>query len=120
MALITCQIMRHEKIRHLETLGEIGEKLENLRADQHIERGDGLIECDHGGFRDQCSCNRDPLALAAREFPRQTPRIGSGQSDLLQNPGHLASTLRVEGGELNRKNGSPISCSTVHLGSKLP
>ena len=48
MALITCKSCDTNKYATFETIGEIREQREYLRADQHIERGYGLIECDHG------------------------------------------------------------------------
>ena len=55
-----------------QPVAEVGEQVEDLRADRDVERRDRLVEDDQRRLDDQRAGDGDALALAAGEFVRCT------------------------------------------------
>ncbi len=70
------QVVTNKEIADAQLLLQVFEQGDDMRLNQYIKSGDGLIEDDQLGFRDQGTSNSDPLALTATELVRkQTYRI---------------------------------------------
>ena len=67
-----CQVVRDEQIGDAEFLVELGEQVEDLRADRDIERGDRLVGDDQFRPGDDGAGDGQALALAAGKFYADT------------------------------------------------
>jgi hypothetical protein len=74
--------MRDEKICRGGAKLEVGQKLEYLGSDEHVESADRLIEYYDERTRDECSCDACALLLSSREFVRITSREIVIQTDV--------------------------------------
>src|ERR1022692_1920646 len=54
---------------------QVGEQVEHLRLDGHVEGGDGLVADDQLGPERKRAGHADPLALAAGEFRREAVEV---------------------------------------------
>ena len=59
------QIMADEQVGHAKALLQIEHQIEHLGLNGHVQRTHGLIGHDELGARNQRTCNRNALALAA-------------------------------------------------------
>ena len=62
------QVMGDEEVGDAALFLEVAQQVQHLRADGHIQRGDGLIRDDEFRLHDQGAGNADALALAAGEL----------------------------------------------------
>ena len=66
------QIVRDEQVGQAALLLQFRHQVEHLRADRHVQRGDGLVRDDELRLHDQRTGNADALALAAGKLMRET------------------------------------------------
>ncbi len=64
------EIMRDEHQPHMEFALQLGEQMQDLRLDRHVERGGRLVGDDQIGPAHQRHGDHDALAQAARELVR--------------------------------------------------
>ena len=69
------EVMGDEQVGQPEALLQIGEQVEDLRLDRHVERGDRLVADDQRRVDDQRPRDGDTLALAAAEGMREAPQL---------------------------------------------
>ena len=67
------QIVGNKQVSQLILLLQIFQKIDDLRLNAHVERGDRLVADDETGRNNERSCNTDSLALPGGEC------LGSGQ-----------------------------------------
>ena len=75
------QIMADEDIGQPEFLLDIGQQVQHLRTDRHIQRRNRLVEHQNFGPQHQSARNGDALALAARKHMRIAGRMFGAQAD---------------------------------------
>ena len=89
------QIVADEEIGEIEPLLDVGEEVQHLRLDRHIERRDRLVEHQDGRRQHQRAGDGDALALAAREHVRIAVVMLGPQADIGH---HFARPLGALGG----------------------
>ncbi|MDT4866202.1 hypothetical protein FQZ97_1010450 [compost metagenome] len=62
------QVVGYEQVGEPELALQLGDQIEDLRLDRHVECGNRLIEDDDRRIEGEGPGDADPLALAAREF----------------------------------------------------
>ena len=87
--------MRDEDVGQAQALLEIGQQVEDLGLDRHVQRGDRLVADDDLRARSQCAGDRQALALAARELVRVACLRVGGQPDQTQQLGYAGLALRA-------------------------
>ena len=84
------QVVGDEDQRHAELALEVADEVQDLGLDEHVERRDRLVGDDQVGPERQRRCDRDPLALPARELVRAGSRRGAAtarRSRAARSPG---------------------------------
>ena len=81
---------------------QLVQQVEHLRLDGGVQRGDGLVREQHGGFHRERPSNGDALPLTAGQRPRSGARGGGVQMDGFQQVG---DPLRI----------APPQCIGEHL-----
>ena len=84
--------MRDEEQREVELRTEIGDEVEHLGLDGHVERRDGLVGDDEARVGDDRARDPDSLTLSPRELVRVAVEVGRVEPDALQHlldPGPL-------------------------------
>ena len=71
----TDEVVRDEQERERQPILQLGEQVEHLGLDRHVERGDGLVEHDEVGLERERPRDPDALALAAGELVRVAGRV---------------------------------------------
>ncbi len=64
------QVVGDEQVGQAELLAQVGEQVQDLGLDRHIERRDRLVADDELGLDRERAGDADALALAARELVR--------------------------------------------------
>jgi len=64
------QVVADEQVRQAELALQRDHQVQDLALDEDVEGADGLIHDDQLGAKRQGAGDRDPLALATREFVR--------------------------------------------------
>ena len=87
------EVVRDEQIGEAEVALQRLEEVDDLRADRHVERRDGLVEDDHLRVEGERARESDPLALAARELVREAVRVFGAEAHRAQQLVDPAATL---------------------------
>src|SRR5262245_58172795 len=89
--------MADEEHGEAEALAEISEEVDDLRLHGDVEGGDRLVADEQLGPQDQCTGDRDPLTLTARELVRAAlERLGGVEPDPLeQRRDHRPALRRI-------------------------
>ena len=74
---------------------ELVHKVQYLRSDGDVQRGDGFVRDDEFRLHDHCSGESHALALAARELVRIAGQVLGQQADGLDYPFHLADAVSL-------------------------
>ena len=77
----SAEIVRDEEEREAQLLLQADEKIEDLRLDRDVERGDRLVAYDEFGVEREGAGDADALALAAAELVRVAPFGRGGKAD---------------------------------------
>ena len=103
------QVHDHDRVAHVRDGGEvvgdeqvgqtqlglqIAQQVQDLGADRHVERGDGLVEHDQLGRQRQRPRDGDALALAARELVREEVGRAVRQPDEIEQVAGRAGAPR--------------------------
>ncbi|MNT66135.1 hypothetical protein D3C72_2041740 [compost metagenome] len=59
------QVMRNEQVGQALFRLQIGQQVQDLSLDRHVQRRHGFVRDDKARFQRQCTGNRDALALSA-------------------------------------------------------
>ena len=78
------KIVGDQEIGEAEPVLQVAQEVEDLRLDRHVEGRGRLVANDEIGAHGDCARDRDALALAAGEFVRKLPRVGSVETDELK------------------------------------
>ena len=84
------EVVADQHVGHAGRVADVGEQVQHLRLDRHVERGDRLVEDQHPRLGGQRARDRDPLALPAGQRPRQRaglPLVEADQLGQLLDPG---------------------------------
>ena len=92
------QVVGDEDEGDAELAPELVEKLDHLRLDRDVERGDRLVADDELGLERQRAGDGDALALAAGELVRVALGVLGGEADLGQQLGDARAPLRPSAG----------------------
>ena len=78
------QVVGDEQVRQAVLATQVGEQVEDLRLDRHVQRRGRLVQ--HQQLRPQREGTRDghALALAARQLVRPAGHVRPGEADLVQ------------------------------------
>ena len=76
--------MGDEKERQVELSPQVGQQVEDLRLDRHVQRRNRLIADDELGVESEGARDADALSLAARELVRVASRVVASEPDRLQ------------------------------------
>ena len=79
------QIVRNEEIGKFSLLLQIFQKIDDLRLNTHVERGDGFVADDEPRRHDERTRDTDTLALTARKLMRITLVVVVAQTAALHN-----------------------------------
>jgi hypothetical protein len=82
------QVVRDEEVGESALLLEVEQQVQDLHLHRHVERRHGLVEHDEARTDRQGACDRDPLALAARQLVREAPALLGRQTDALEQLDH--------------------------------
>ena len=75
--------MGDEQVGEAEFFLQVGEQVDDLRLDRHVERGHRLVADDELGPQDQRTCDADPLPLTTRELRGEPVVVLGVQADEL-------------------------------------
>ena len=81
--------MRNEEHGDAQLAPQIVQKVDDLRLDGNVERGDGLVGDDELGLHDDGARDADALALPARELVRVSACVLADKTDLFEDVIHL-------------------------------
>ena len=81
------QIVADEQIGQPKRARQLGQQVEDLRPDRHVQRRDRLVQHDQVGLDDQRAGDGDALALAAGELVDVLVGVRGGQADRRQRLG---------------------------------
>ena len=87
------EIMADEQIRKFQFFLQIGQQVQNLCADGHIERRDRLVTDNQFRLHRNGAGNGDALALATGKFMRIASRMFGLQTNLLQEARNTGGPL---------------------------
>ena len=87
-------------------VADVGEQVQHLRLDRDVERRHRLVQDQHPRLGGQRAGDRDALALAARQPPRQRPRLALVEADQLGELEHAAAALVAEPPRCSRSTSS--------------
>ena len=92
------EIVRDEQHRQAEALAQVGQQVDHLRLDRHVERRHRLVGDDELRLDRERARDADALALAAGELVRKAPRVLGREADERQQLGdpRLARAARVQ------------------------
>ena len=95
------EVVGHEQVGDSELVLKIGEEVDRLRLDRHIERRDGLVADDQVGAEGERPGDVDSLALTAGEFVGVAGAVSSTEADPVEKLQHpvvdlLRCHLRVD------------------------
>ena len=90
--------MRDEEQREVELRTQIGDEVEHLSLDGHVERRDGLVGDDEARVGDDRARNPDSLTLSAGELVRVAVEVGRLESDALQHTLHPCPLIAASRG----------------------
>jgi hypothetical protein len=88
------EIVGHEQVGEAARGAQLGEQVQDLRLDRHIERAGRLVEQQHRGLLRQCAGDGDPLGFAAR----QVVHVAAGQRIEVEVGEDLADDVEVTSG----------------------
>ena len=78
------EVVRDEQIRQTQIALQVGEQIEDLVLNQHVEGRDRLVQHDDVGLERQGACDRDALPLSAGQLVRVPPGELTRQRHLLE------------------------------------
>src|SRR5437868_2949398 len=78
------EIVGDEQVGDLGRLADVGQHVQHLGLDRHVERGDRLVQDQHLRFRREGAGDGDPLPLPARERARQRACLPGVKADLVE------------------------------------
>ncbi|MNV69296.1 hypothetical protein D3C71_1622010 [compost metagenome] len=81
------QVVRDEEHRQAQALAQIGQQVDHLRLNRHVQRRQRLVGHDELGLHGQRARHADALALAARELVREAAGVLGAQAHGLQQLG---------------------------------
>jgi hypothetical protein len=87
------EVVGDEDHRELVSLSQLGDQIEDLRLDRHVERGDGLIEDQQTRPGCERSGDCDALPFATRECTRELICGGRRQTHLIEKLGDAFSLI---------------------------
>src|SRR6516165_3981704 len=67
------QVVADQDVRDVGFVADVGQQVQDLGLDRHIQRGDRFIEDQDGGLRREGTRDRDSLPLTARQRAGQRP-----------------------------------------------
>ena len=86
------EVVRDEEVREAELFLEVGEEVDDLGLDGHVEGRDGLVGDDKPRVQGQRPGDADALALAAAEGVREASHVLGPQSHQAKQLGHALGT----------------------------
>jgi len=93
------KVMGDEQVREPEPLLEIGEEVQDLRLDRHVERGHGFVEHHKIRLQRERTGDADALALPARQLVRVSCRVFRAEADEIQQLGHAVLHVSPASGD---------------------
>jgi hypothetical protein len=75
------QVVADQNVGDMGFVADIGEQVEHLGLDRHVQRGDGFVEDQDGGLGGEGACDRDPLPLAAGQRAGQHSGLSGVEAD---------------------------------------
>ena len=87
------QIVADQDVGDMGFVADVGEQVEHLSLDRHVQRRDRFVEDQHAGLGREGTRDRDALALAAGQGAGQgpgLPRVQADQPGELGDPGAAA------------------------------
>jgi hypothetical protein len=84
-----------EQHRQAEPLAQVGQQVDDLRLDRHVERGHRLVGDDEARLDGERAGDADPLPLPAGELVREPPRMLGREAD---EPQQLGDAQRARPG----------------------
>ena len=98
--------MRDEQISEIAALLQIAQQIDDLRLDQHVERGGRLVHYDEGRLQYDRARDGNALALPAGELMRIAEARFGIEADIAQRRDDAPLTLRL--GELRLMHPQPF------------
>ncbi len=112
------EVVADEQIREAELRLELRKQVENSRLDGDVERRDGFVADENLRFDGECTCDGDPLALAARELTWVAVRGRGLEADRLEQVGDpIVASIRRD--DIVNASGSPTMSPTGSCGLRL-
>ena len=87
------EVVRDEEVRQREVALQRLEQVDDLCADRHVERRDGLVEDDHLRVQRERAREADALPLPAGELVREAVAVLGAQADRPQQLVHARAAL---------------------------
>ena len=78
------QVVADEQVSQPQVALEVGQQIEDLRLDRHVERRDRLVRDQHRRIERQCARDAETLSLAAGEFVRKAVPLMPRQPDAIE------------------------------------
>lgn len=86
-------VVADEEVCDLEIVLQVLQEVDDLGLDADIECACWLVADDEGGLEGECSCDGDALALATREFVRESVHGVGGHAAPIEEVGDCFSSL---------------------------
>ena len=87
------EVVRDQEQAEREPARQVDEEVRDLRLRRRVERGERLVEHEHGGICRERAGDRDPLALAAAELVRIARGGARRQADELEQLGDAGAAI---------------------------
>ena len=97
------EVVRDEQVGEPDLLLQILQKVEDLRLDRDVERGDRLVADDDVRLQRERPGDADALALAAGEAVRIAVQVLGAEADHLQQPDRGRAPRRVGADAVDRE-----------------
>ena len=95
------EVVGDEQVAQPELLLQVGEQVQHLGLDRHVERRDGLVGDHQLRLQGQRPGDADALALAARELVGVAAQVLAAQAHELGQVGGLVHPLAAAGAALD-------------------
>ncbi len=69
------QVVADQDVAEVSLVADVGEQVEDLGLDRHVQRGDRFVKDQDRRLGRQGAGDRDPLPLATRQRPGQCPGL---------------------------------------------
>ena len=86
------EVVRDQQQPQIEVARELNEEVRQLRLRRGVERGERLVQDDHGRLRGEGAGHGDSLSLAARELVREPIDRARRKPDELAQLAHALGT----------------------------